>query len=146
MSRPPEGDGFHFEAQLLVVAFERVRAVLEMLPRRRFVGPSPVAAPVAFERLGGERGWPTEGMYVVKGPCPRRSSSSSAPQINQPTLSGSNLIITGSGGTPNASYVMLTSTNVALPKTNWLPVVGLEAAQERKEKMGAPGARPSEIG
>ena len=41
---------------------------------------------------------------------------------------------------------MLTSTNVALPKTNLLPVVGLEAAQERKEKMGAPGARPSEIG
>ncbi len=36
--------------------------------------------------------------------------------------SGTNLIFTGTGGTPNAPYAVLTSTNVALPLSNWVSI------------------------
>jgi len=35
------------------------------------------------------------------------------------TVSGSSLIFTGAGGTPKATYRLLTSTNL----NNWIPVV-----------------------
>src|SRR5262249_19324182 len=42
------------------------------------------------------------------------------PTIGSISLSGgSNLIISGSGGPTNGSYYVLTSTNVALPASNW---------------------------
>ncbi len=37
-------------------------------------------------------------------------------------LSG-NLIFSGSGGTANANYAVLTTTNVTTPSTNWLSLV-----------------------
>lgn len=43
----------------------------------------------------------------------------SGPQFNPITLSGNSLTISGSGGTPNGNYHVLTSTNVALPLANW---------------------------
>jgi hypothetical protein len=33
--------------------------------------------------------------------------------------SGGNLILTGSGGTPNGSYTLLSSTNVTAPVATW---------------------------
>jgi len=89
MSRPPEVDGFHFEAQLLVVAFERVRAVLEMLPRRRFVGTSPVAAPVGWDagkpwRLLGRDWWRRRALLRFFWSADRAASSSSI-ITSQPT-------------------------------------------------------------
>src|SRR5262249_46857151 len=41
------------------------------------------------------------------------------PQFSSLALSGTNLVISGFDGVPNASYNVLTSTNVALPITNW---------------------------
>lgn len=41
------------------------------------------------------------------------------PTLNAATVSGGNLILTGTGGTPNASYTWLTSTNVTTPIANW---------------------------
>ena len=41
------------------------------------------------------------------------------PSFGQTVLSGGNLIMTGSGGTPDADYYLLTSTNVALPLAQW---------------------------
>jgi autotransporter-associated beta strand protein len=41
------------------------------------------------------------------------------PVVNQPVISGGNLILTGSGGTANAGYTWLTSTNVAAPIASW---------------------------
>jgi hypothetical protein len=67
--------------------------------------------------VGGSGSLTKNGTLAVKV----KETTAAAPQINKPTLSGSNLILTGSGGTPNTTYFMLTSTNVALPKTNWLP-------------------------
>jgi fibronectin-binding autotransporter adhesin len=39
--------------------------------------------------------------------------------VNPPTVSGGNLILAGTGGTPGGSYAWLTSTNVAAPLANW---------------------------
>jgi T5SS/PEP-CTERM-associated repeat protein len=36
------------------------------------------------------------------------------------SLSGTNVIIAGTNGTPGASYTVLTATNVALPSSNWV--------------------------
>ncbi len=41
------------------------------------------------------------------------------PIVHQPKASGGNLILTGSGGTPNYGYAWLTTTNLLTPLTNW---------------------------
>ena len=41
------------------------------------------------------------------------------PVIDNIAGSGSNVVIVGGGGTPNGNYRVLTSTNIALPLTNW---------------------------
>lgn len=38
------------------------------------------------------------------------------------TLSGTNLIVSGTNGAPGASYTVLTATNVALPVSNWVSI------------------------
>lgn len=43
-------------------------------------------------------------------------------QFGSVTLSGGNLILSGTGGAANGSFVVLGSTNVAAPLMNWLPV------------------------
>ncbi len=48
------------------------------------------------------------------------ASGGSGPVINHPTVSGGNLIFTGTGGTPNGSYSVLTTTNIATPVINWV--------------------------
>jgi hypothetical protein len=44
------------------------------------------------------------------------------PKFASINLSGTSLIITGTGGPPNTTYAVLTSTNVALPVSNWTSV------------------------
>jgi len=44
---------------------------------------------------------------------------SSGPTFGNVTLSGTDLIFSGTGGPTNATYWVLASTNVALPLTNW---------------------------
>jgi len=41
-----------------------------------------------------------------------------APALGAPRVSGGNLILTGSGGTPGAGYTVLTTTNLTAP-INW---------------------------
>jgi autotransporter-associated beta strand protein len=43
------------------------------------------------------------------------------PKVNPPTISGGNLILTGTGGTAGSGYTWLTSTNVAAPAIEWTP-------------------------
>lgn len=45
-----------------------------------------------------------------------------AVQFSTMTYSSSEMILSGSGGTPNASYIVLTSTNVGLPTASWTVV------------------------
>jgi hypothetical protein len=44
------------------------------------------------------------------------------PQFGSVTRSGGDLIFSGTGGAANGDYVVLSSTNVAAPLLNWLPV------------------------
>jgi len=41
------------------------------------------------------------------------------PTFGRPVLSGGNLILTGSGGTPNTGYTLLTTTNIATAMSAW---------------------------
>ena len=45
-----------------------------------------------------------------------------SPRIDGIQLSGSDIIISGSGGTAGGNYYVLVSTNVALPLVNWTPI------------------------
>ena len=47
-------------------------------------------------------------------------AGSPQPQFATFNLSGTNLIFNGTGGSPGSNYVMLASTNVTIPLTNWL--------------------------
>ena len=49
-------------------------------------------------------------------------SPTTSPKITAMNLNGGNFIFAGSNGIPNWPYVVLASTNVALPLTNWTPV------------------------
>jgi hypothetical protein len=51
-------------------------------------------------------------LNVVSGPT--------QPVIGSTKASGGNLIFSGSGGTANGAYYVLTSTNLATPLTNWM--------------------------
>jgi hypothetical protein len=42
-----------------------------------------------------------------------------APVVKSPSISGGNLILTGTGGTPNSSYTILTTTNLLTPLADW---------------------------
>ncbi|MEI6074002.1 MAG: LamG-like jellyroll fold domain-containing protein [Verrucomicrobiota bacterium] len=49
-------------------------------------------------------------------------ASSQPPVIGGISLSGMNLVITGTNGTAGANFYVLASTNVALPATNWTAI------------------------
>jgi T5SS/PEP-CTERM-associated repeat protein len=44
------------------------------------------------------------------------------PKFTGVSLSGTNVIISGTGGTPNAPYAVLTATNVITPLSNWVSI------------------------
>ena len=46
--------------------------------------------------------------------------AATAPHIDSVRLSETNIVISGGGGQPNATYVGVTATNVALPLINWI--------------------------
>jgi autotransporter-associated beta strand protein len=48
--------------------------------------------------------------------------STDSPVINRFNLNGGNFSFSGSGGTPNWDFVVLTATNLALPAVNWTEV------------------------
>jgi hypothetical protein len=45
------------------------------------------------------------------------------PKFESINVSGTNLIFTGTGGSPGANYAVLTATNVVLPVSNWLSLI-----------------------
>lgn len=44
------------------------------------------------------------------------------PSITTVSSSGTNLVFGGTGGTPGNGYIVLSSTNIALPMASWTPV------------------------
>jgi len=45
--------------------------------------------------------------------------AAAAPTFNSSTLSGGNLVLTGTGGTPSGTYSLLTATNLTTPIASW---------------------------
>ncbi|MEO5803952.1 MAG: hypothetical protein ABIR24_10505, partial [Verrucomicrobiota bacterium] len=56
----------------------------------------------------------TDGTLKVVG--------SGAPSVTSTFRSGNNVIFSGTGGTANATYYVLSSTNIATPVASWIPV------------------------
>jgi len=65
---------------------------------------------------GGENGWQGYSELSLFG---TPSASTTPPTIGSTTLSGGNLVLAGTGGTPGGGYTWLTSTNVAAPLSTW---------------------------
>jgi hypothetical protein len=63
--------------------------------------------------------WDT-GLLLSNGTL--RVVSAAAPSFNQLLLSGSSLVLGGTGGTPGNTYYVLSATNVAAPIGSWIPV------------------------
>jgi T5SS/PEP-CTERM-associated repeat protein len=81
-------------------------------------GYSGLFAALSLPPLDTGLGWTNrllvDGSIEVIGPPPLGFAG-----IN---LSGTNVIITGTNGGPNTTYTVLTSTNVALPLSNWVSI------------------------
>jgi autotransporter-associated beta strand protein len=60
--------------------------------------------------------WDTSQLYI-DGTI--RVLAVKPPRVNPTFISGGNIILTGAGGPPGASYTWLTSTNVAAPVATW---------------------------
>ena len=50
------------------------------------------------------------------------SGATPTPGINHISVSGGNIIFSGTNGSPNGSYTVISTTNVALPRSSWTPV------------------------
>jgi hypothetical protein len=69
--------------------------------------------------LTGNLVWDTSGLYVDGS---IKVVSAGGASFSYVAKNGSNIELSGSGGTAGATYYVLTSTDVALPLANWIPV------------------------
>ena len=70
---------------------------------------------------GANLTWDTNSL-AANGTLKVVSSAVAQPQIETVSLSGTNLILTGSGGTAGADYYVLTSTNLIQPRAAWTSI------------------------
>ena len=78
-----------------------------------------VATPYTAASAGGTAGTPLTVNFSVINTPPSGSPVASAGTDKSITLPTSSVIINGSGGPINGTYFVLSSTNIALPLTNW---------------------------
>ncbi|HXR46411.1 MAG TPA: hypothetical protein VN784_03135 [Candidatus Limnocylindrales bacterium] len=71
---------------------------------------------------GAGLAWNTNNL-TVNGTISVVSTAAPVPHITSIGLSGTTLTIQGTNGTPNGQYVLLQSTNVALPLNQWTPAL-----------------------
>jgi hypothetical protein len=89
------------------------------------VGQSLLASNVAavkfdFTLEGSEDfGWSGYTQIVLQGTNLPSVVATTAPEFSRTSISGTNLILMGTNGTPFAGYTVLTATNVATPLSNW---------------------------
>lgn len=84
-------------------------------------GASPLATNVAtvkfdFTNPAGENGYSGYDEIQVFGAA---AGPAAPPALHPVVVSGGNLILTGTGGTPGGGYTWLTSTNIATPLASW---------------------------
>lgn len=77
------------------------------------------AATGAFNSLGLPSNVTWQSTYGATNFTLTVSGANAILHIAQPSRSGTNLIFNGTGGAAGGQYVVLTSTNAALPVTNW---------------------------
>lgn len=65
--------------------------------------------------------WDTSSL-AVNGTLKVTDALPPEPEIEGVVVSGGNIVLSGTGGAPNGTYYVLTSTNVALPLVNWTRV------------------------
>jgi len=71
--------------------------------------------------LGAGLAW--ENNLSVDGSIEVVVATQSQPKFSSAVRSGANLILSGTNGTPNAPYAVLTATNVTTPAANWQSLV-----------------------
>jgi hypothetical protein len=93
------------------------RVAISPAPGQTLLASNVYAVKFDFTPQGTEDfGWSGYSEIVLQG-------SNLAPvtiaTFNTPTISGGNLILSGTGGTPNYSYTVLTTTNLLTPLADW---------------------------
>jgi hypothetical protein len=79
-------------------------------------------SPIALPSLGVGLAWDTNSL-TTNGVLQVVSTAISPPQITGIQLSGTNLVLQGTNGLSGEMYVLLNSTNVALPLNQWTPLL-----------------------
>ena len=77
-------------------------------------------ATISLPDLPGGLEW--QNSLAADGTITVIAPGGSGPQFSSVVLSGLGLIFAGTGGVTNGSYVLLSSTNLATPLINWIPV------------------------
>jgi fibronectin-binding autotransporter adhesin len=70
---------------------------------------------VVLPSLPTGMGWNTDNLYVNGSISAVRTNG----VFNLPVISGTNLVLSGTSGTPNGTYNVLSTTNLALPVASW---------------------------
>lgn len=63
-----------------------------------------------------------EVIRIDLAPGADHPASDASPVFDLPTLTGDNLILIGTNGRPNSQYYILASTNLDLPRSNWMAI------------------------
>ena len=71
---------------------------------------------------GANLAWDTNTL-AADGTLRIKSTLLPSPVMNQVTLKGGTIVLTGTNGFGNGTYYLLSSTNLMLPLTNWIPVL-----------------------
>ena len=68
----------------------------------------------------------------------RVQAGSARPQIAATGLSNGAFVFSGAGGSPNGTYHVISSTNIALPLINWTPFLTntFDASGRQRSKRG----------
>ncbi|MDB6110212.1 MAG: Immunoglobulin I-set domain protein, partial [Pedosphaera sp.] len=78
-----------------------------------------VALKFDYTSPAGENGYSGYSEIGVFGAPSAPYAAPTPPILSASAVSGGNLVVTGTGGTPNRAYAWLTSTDLTIPVANW---------------------------
>jgi hypothetical protein len=93
--------------------------ILAITPATNYTDPSVTVGPTYYYVVSAVDSF---GQSTNSAPASASLGPPPHPLIAVPLLQGSNLVLSGSGGRSNTPYYVLTSTNLAPPHTQWMPV------------------------
>ena len=93
------------------------RVAISPVPGQTMLASNVYAVKFDFTPQGSQDfGWSGYSEIVLQG---SNLAQVTIATVNPPTISGGNLIMTGTGGTPNYSYTVMTTTNLLTPLAGW---------------------------